>query len=429
MKKATLHRIISVLCALTLLFSVWGSTFAASSYDEDTQEETVITDYSQPIQDFVKRMYRITFGRDPDAAGFDHWCSLLTNRQITAGGVAYQFVFSQEFKNKMRDENMTLEQYIRYHYLLLMDREPDSVGLPFWIDYMGTDWNTDTKKTQLFTGFVNSDEFSNICRDFGIFQGYYDGGHTPDQNTNVAKFVERLYNIVLGRESENAGLFHWSKILLNGSMDGAAVGYEFVFSQEFKNLNLSNEQFVTCLYRAFLDREPDADGLKHWMDLLSAGAPRDAIFGGFVHSQEFTNICSAFGIVRGTKEVSSMELAQSIVAINELRAKNGAGPLVVDDLMQQWADIRAQELSVKFSHYRPDGSSCFQVAKNLGIPYTAAAENIACKVSTADGAMQLWLNSDGHRKNIMNPDYNHVALAKFVDANGTYYWAMVFARY
>lgn len=427
MKKATWLRILACICVITLMFSVCGFSSAASARADNT--DAVTEDYSQPIKDFVTRMYRITFNRDPDATGFDHWCSLLTNKQITAGGVAYQFVFSQEFQNKMRDENMTLEQYIRYHYLLLMDREPDAVGMPFWIDYMGTDWNTDAKKIALFTGFVNSDEFSNICSQFGIFQGYYDGGHTPDQNTNVAKFVERLYNIILGRDSESAGLFHWTKILLNGTMDGANVGYDFVFSLEFQNLNLSNEEFVRRMYKAFLDREPDEAGLKHWMDLLSAGAPRDAIFGGFVHSQEFTNICNAFGIVRGSKQVSSMEMAESIVYINNLRAKRGAQPLVVDNLMQQWANIRAPELLIKFDHTRPDGSRFSKPALDLGIPYTAAAENIAARVSTASGAMDLWLASEGHFKNLMNPAFNHVALAKATDANGYSYWVMVFAAY
>ena len=237
-----------------------------------------------------------------------------------------------------------------------------------------------------------------------------------------------MYEIILGRPREADELFYWSKLLMTGSVDGVGVGYEFVFSLEFKNLNVSNEEFIRRLYKAFMNREPDDAGMQYRLDLLSAGASREAVWGGFVHSPEFTEICAKYGITRGAKEVPSMENAEMIVALNKIRAQSGAQPLVVDDLMQKWADIRAPELGILFSHYRPDGSKCFKVAQDLGIPYTAAAENIAAGYSTAMAAMDAWMNSSGHRQNMMNDTYNHVALASY-KKDGTTYWVMVFARY
>ena len=54
--------------------------------------------------------------------------------------------------------------------------------------------------------------------------------------------------------------------------------------------------FVTILYRAFFDREPDAPGYQVWVDWLNSGAGRQDLLNGFIYSLEFENICDAYGI-------------------------------------------------------------------------------------------------------------------------------------
>ncbi len=92
------------------------------------------------------------------------------------------------------------------------------------------------------------------------------------------------------------GLSGWANSLLNGSNSGADVAYGFIFSNEFIEKNASNEEYMTVLYRAFFDREPDTDGYNGWLNQLSSGTSRQDVLNGFIYSQEFENLCNGYDI-------------------------------------------------------------------------------------------------------------------------------------
>jgi len=77
---------------------------------------------------------------------------------------------------------------------------------------------------------------------------------------------------------------------------GANVANGFIFSPEFVSRNTSNEEFVTILYRAFFNREPDPGGYAGWVNYLYSGASREDVLNGFIYSVEFENLCSNYGI-------------------------------------------------------------------------------------------------------------------------------------
>ena len=66
------------------------------------------------------------------------------------------------------------------------------------------------------------------------------------------------------------------------------------------NRKLSNEEFVTLMYKGFFDRVPDTGGYAHWLGLLEAGYPKEKVVAGFVNSQEFKNLCKKYNINPGT---------------------------------------------------------------------------------------------------------------------------------
>ena len=122
--------------------------------------------------------------------------------------------------------------------------------------------------------------------------------------TPTEAFSARLYEKCLGREPEEEGLEQWDSILVNKESTGAAVAYGFVFSQEYKNKNTSNEDFVEMLYEVFMNRPSDAGGKDAWVSALEQGASREKVFSGFAGSQEFTSVCDSYGIERGDIELS-----------------------------------------------------------------------------------------------------------------------------
>ena len=115
----------------------------------------------------------------------------------------------------------------------------------------------------------------------------------------VTAFVTRLYNICLDRNPDTDGLNDWTNGLWDHTKSGGSVAQGFIFSQEFKNKNLNDNDYVEYLYRAFFDRSADAGGKADWVSRMQTqGYSREDVFNGFVGSEEFNNLCKKYGITR-----------------------------------------------------------------------------------------------------------------------------------
>ncbi len=125
-----------------------------------------------------------------------------------------------------------------------------------------------------------------------LFPGGLDGGSAEQ----VQSFVTRFYVQCLGRQPDTGGLNEWVGRLMNGSKTGADVAEGFVFSKEFLAREHSDEEFVTILYRAFFNREPDTNGYNAWLERLAGGMTRKSVLDGFLKSKEFSKLCSDYGI-------------------------------------------------------------------------------------------------------------------------------------
>lgn len=104
---------------------------------------------------------------------------------------------------------------------------------------------------------------------------------------------------------------------------------------------------------------------------------------------------------------ASNEEEELLKLINEKRVAYGLSPLKFDSELQKVAKIKAQDLVDKnyFSHNSPTYGSPFDMMKSFGITYKTAGENIAGN-STLKGAVDAWMNSAGHRENILSNAYN-----------------------
>ena len=115
--------------------------------------------------------------------------------------------------------------------------------------------------------------------------------------------------------------------------------------------------------------------------------------------------------------------------MNEERANAGLGPLVMDPTLVNVATVRANEIIQSFSHTRPDGRDCFTAYAEQGASYSCAGENIAAGYSSPEAVMEGWMNSPGHRANILNGSFGRVGVGLVIsDAGGyRYYWVQNFA--
>ena len=117
--------------------------------------------------------------------------------------------------------------------------------------------------------------------------------------------------------------------------------------------------------------------------------------------------------------------SQVAALVNAVRAQHGLAALTVDARVQRAAQVRAAETVQSFSHTRPNGSSFSTALTEAGVTYRTAGENIAYGQSTPQAVVDAWMNSSGHRANILSSSYTTIGVGYTV-VNGTAYWAQLF---
>ncbi|HWQ79367.1 MAG TPA: CAP domain-containing protein, partial [Anaerovoracaceae bacterium] len=121
---------------------------------------------------------------------------------------------------------------------------------------------------------------------------------------------------------------------------------------------------------------------------------------------------------------------QVVNLVNQERAAAGLPALKVNTQLAAVAEKKAEDLRDNnyFDHNSPVYGSPFDMMKQFGISYTAAGENIAKGQKTPADVMNGWMNSSGHRANILNADYTEIGVGFVTDSSGTTYWVQHFIR-
>ena len=125
----------------------------------------------------------------------------------------------------------------------------------------------------------------------------------------IRDFVERCYNFILNRASDETGLLSWCASICTNQCGGSALVKNFIDSTEFKLRQLNNAQTVGVLYWAMLNRAPDGDAAL-WTNALDIGMTTDRIIWGFTGAPEFINLCATYLMTPGS------------IALNNYRDQN-----------------------------------------------------------------------------------------------------------
>lgn len=123
-------------------------------------------------------------------------------------------------------------------------------------------------------------------------------------------------------------------------------------------------------------------------------------------------------------KASDTQFATQVIAlVNQERAKQGLKPLTGHTQLGNMAWTKAKDMSQNgyFDHTSPTYGSPFEMMKKFGISYRYAGENIAMGQKTPAEVVKAWMNSSGHRANIMNPNFTLIGVGYY---NG--YWAQEF---
>ena len=222
-----------------------------------------------PVGSFVERLYKLCLNRNAETERLNYYEEELKSGRLTAANMVNNFFSSPEFV-KAKHSNSEL---IRRAYLATLDRQGDKGGIAYYADKL----ENGVSNKHVLKGFVESPEFTNICKDYGVVRGSLELEEPRDLNYGVTSFVSRLYANVLGRAITIASR-------------------NFFNSPEFLNKNTDDPKFIRICYRTFLGREAESNGLKYYMDQLNSGVSRDTVLQGFANSPEFANIMASYGI-------------------------------------------------------------------------------------------------------------------------------------
>lgn len=111
--------------------------------------------------------------------------------------------------------------------------------------------------------------------------------------------------------------------------------------------------------------------------------------------------------------------------VNEIREDNGLTPLTQDWQLSRVARYKSQDMMELgyFSHTSPTYGSPFEMMKSFGISYRSAGENIAKGYQTPKAVVDAWMNSPGHKANILNSSFTHIGVGYVQSGN---YWTQMF---
>lgn len=239
-------------------------------------------------REFVARMYRVALNRNAEEEGLNDWTQKLVDGEVDGSSFSQGIIMSEEFTNRKLNDS----DFLNVLYKAFFDRTADAGGKSDWQKKLVNG----ISREYVLAGFVNSEEFANLCKSYGIMRGEYKLGNWRDKNEGVTMFVNRIYTKALGREGEPDGLEDWTGRILRKEMSPEDVAKSFFFSDEFSNKGLNNTEFVKVLYRTFMGREYDQSGLEDWVGKLNAGTSREEVLEGFSRSTEFANIMKEYGL-------------------------------------------------------------------------------------------------------------------------------------
>jgi len=116
--------------------------------------------------------------------------------------------------------------------------------------------------------------------------------------------------------------------------------------------------------------------------------------------------------------------------VNQERAKRGLAPLTYNWEVARVARYKSTDMMNKnyFSHTSPTYGSPFRMMESFGIRFSAAGENIAMGQRTPEEVMNAWMNSPGHRANILSNNYTQIGVGYAKSSSGKIYWTQMFIK-
>jgi hypothetical protein len=293
--------------------TVTDVTYTGDMLVGDAQDDVLYGDgfsvaYAPEVSAQVYRLYQAALGRSPDHSGHANWTETLFQGNLALSDVAAGFVSSLEFQKSYG--TFDTANFVDLLYQNVLGRSADAGGRANWISRIDENGIT---QAEAVLGFSESIEFT-ASTEASATQFIEE--HTQQEWSDD---VFRLYQATLGRNPDQTGFTAWANRASSGT-DFSDIVEGFVSSAEFqKNYgDLDNGSFVELLYNNVLERGSDAAGLAGWLDALDGGRSRAQVVEAFAQSSEFVNnsasVLRDWMLAQGTDDVIAAGSGDNVLA-------------------------------------------------------------------------------------------------------------------
>ncbi len=227
------------------------------------------------IEDVLRDLYTVVLDRDADIEGLKSWY-----QQIKDGVLIEDVIWGFFGSNEFAERSLSDEEYVHVLYRAVLGREESTEESQNGV----AELESGVRRDKILEKLLASTEFLRNHNQHALIK------------EPVELLVERLYDIALERKVDGSGRETWINGLTDGILGARGVVTGIIFSNEFEERNLSDQEYIECLYKIVLDREPEEEELTTWMNVINEDEGRECVFEGIMYSSEFSEWCQNFGI-------------------------------------------------------------------------------------------------------------------------------------
>lgn len=210
----------------------------------------------------------------------------IVNSKSSGCAIVKTIVESEKFKNL----ELSDEEYIKIIGKICLDEDLSNEEINKYAEQL----ISGTNRNEVLKAFMNNNKFTEKCKKYEITKGEYTASSIISTNQLAEKYIKNAYEQLINKSSDNLG--NIKQEVATGKITVTKMLQTFIESNAFKNRDLSNEDYIKCLFKATLNREPSSEEKETYMKKLESTTKED-IFKDILDTKEFKQICNKYYIV------------------------------------------------------------------------------------------------------------------------------------
>lgn len=240
----------------------------------------------------ARNYYESILGREPSDVELDSWINKFVYNHAQCADVLHSFYNSVEFTSRKLSD----EDYVKNLFISILGRMPSQEEIDWKMQFL----DMGVSRNYILRSVVMTEEFLSVCNSAEVGAGTFTLDDVRDENPYTTQFVAGLYRNFLGREFDENGLKNWVYDIRYLGWTASDVVSKFTDSKEFNSKIDDDNDYVATLYRGILGREPSDEEVSKWVGVIGDGYSRKYVLSCLIKFQEFADLCSKGNIRTGS---------------------------------------------------------------------------------------------------------------------------------